>query len=138
MKKTKLGITVGALGAITYFASFFSGYLVAIVLTGYVLLVEENAWLRRIVVKNMILLIGFSVSLAILNFIPDIFGIIGNIVSIFNGSVSFSKVNQIINVITASINIVQKVLFLGLGFKALNQGTIVIPFIDSLVSKYMS
>jgi len=29
MQKTKLGITVGALGAITFFAGFFGGYLAA-------------------------------------------------------------------------------------------------------------
>lgn len=51
MQKTKLGITVGALGAITFFAGFFGGYLAAIVLAGYALLFEENAWLKRSVVK---------------------------------------------------------------------------------------
>lgn len=137
MQKTKLGITVGVLGAITYFAGFFSGYLVAIVLTGYVLLFEENAWLKRSVVKAIVLMTFFFVLVALINLIPDVIGFIGNIASVFNGHFTIVKVNQIITVLVSGINIVEKVLFLGLGIKALNQGTIVIPFIDMKVSKYI-
>lgn len=137
MQKTRLGITVGALGAITFFTGIFSGYMVAVILAGYVLLFEENAWLRRSVVKAVVLMAFFSVLVAILNLIPDAISFIGNIASVFNGRFALAKVSQIITVLTSGINIVEKVLFLGLGIKALSQGTIVIPFIDSLVSKYM-
>ena len=65
MQKTKLGITVGALGAITFFAGFFGGYLAAIVLAGYALLFEENAWLKRSVVKAVVLMVFFSVTVSI-------------------------------------------------------------------------
>lgn len=137
MQKTRLGITVGALGAITFFAGIFSGYMVAVILAGYVLLFEENAWLRRSVVKAVVLMAFFSVLVAILNLIPDAISFIGNIANVFNGRFALTKVSQIITVLTSGINIVEKILFLGLGIKALSQGTIVIPFIDSLVSKYM-
>lgn len=137
MQKTKLGITVGAFGAITYFAGFFSGYLVAVILAGYVLLFEENAWLKRSVVKAVVLLAFFSVLSALINLIPDAIGFIENITYVFNGHFGMIKVNQIITVLVSGINIVEKVLFLGLGIKALGQGTIVIPFIDKKVSKYM-
>ena len=137
MQKTKLGITVGALGAITYFAGFFSGYLVAIILAGYVLLFEVNAWLKRSVVKAIVLMTFFSVLVAVLNLVPDVIGFIGNIVSVFNGHFAIVKVSQIIAVLVSGINIVEKVLFLGLGSKALSQGTIVLPFIDTKVSKYI-
>lgn len=136
MQKTRLGITVGALGAITYFAGIFSGYLVAIILAGYVLLFEENAWLRRTVVKAIVLMAFFSMIIATLNLIPDFLGIIGNIVAVFNGYFALVKVNQIISVFTSGISFAEKILFMGLGMKALGQGTIVIPFIDSMVSKY--
>lgn len=137
MQKTKLGITVGAIGAITYFAGFFSGYLVAIILAGYVLLFEENAWLKRSVVKAIVLLAFFSVTIAIINVIPDLIGFIGNIASVFNGHFTISKLNQIVTVLVSGLNLIEKVLFLGLGLKALEQGTIVIPFIDKKVSKYI-
>lgn len=137
MQKTKLGITVGALGAITFFAGFFGGYLAAIVLAGYALLFEENAWLKRSVVKAVVLMVFFSVTVAIINVIPDLLEFLGNIASVFNGNFSIIKVNQIVNVLVSGLNLVEKVLFLGLGVKALSQGTIVIPFIDKKVSKYI-
>lgn len=137
MQKTKLGITVGALGAITFFAGFFGGYLAAIVLAGYALLFEENAWLKRSVVKAVVLMVFFSVTVAIINVIPDLLEFVGNIASVFNGSFSIIKVNQVVNVVVSGLNLVEKVLFLGLGVKALSQGTIVIPFIDKKVSKYI-
>lgn len=137
MQKTKLGITVGAFGAITYFAGFFSGYLVAIVMAGYVLLFEENAWLKRSVVKAIVVMAFFSVLVALINFIPDVIGFIENIALVFNRHFAIVKVNQIITVLISGINIVEKVLFLGLGTRALSQGTIVIPFIDTKVSKYI-
>lgn len=137
MQKTRLGITVGALGAITYFTGFFSGYLAVIVLVGYVLLFEENAWLKRSAVKAITLMLFFSVLITILNLIPDAIGFVGNIASVFNGYFAIGKLNQIITALVSGINIVEKILFLGLGIKALSQGTIVIPFIDSNISKYM-
>lgn len=137
MQKTKLGITVGALGAITFFAGFFGGYLAAIVLAGYALLFEENAWLKRSVVKAVVLMVFFSVTVAIINVIPDLLEFVGNIASVFNGNFSIIKVNHIVNVLVSGLNLVEKVLFLGLGVKALSQGTIVIPFIDKKVSKYI-
>lgn len=137
MQKTKLGITVGALGAITFFAGFFGGYLAAIVLAGYALLFEENAWLKRSVVKAVVLMVFFSLTVAIINVIPDLLEFVGNIASVFNGNFSIIKVNQIVNVLVSGLNLAEKVLFLGLGVKALSQGTIVIPFIDKKVSKYI-
>ena len=137
MQKTKLGITGGALGAITFFAGFFGGYLAAIVLAGYALLFEENAWLKRSVVKAVVLMVFFSVTVAIINVIPDLLEFVGNIASVFNGNFSIIKVNQVVNVVVSGLNLAEKVLFLGLGVKALSQGTIVIPFIDKKVSKYI-
>lgn len=137
MQKTKLGITVGAFGAMTYFAGFFSGYLVAIILAGYVLLFEENAWLKRSVVKAVVLMVFFSVLVALINFIPDVIGFIGNVASVFNGYFEIAKVSKIITALVSGIDIVEKAMFIGLGIKALSQSTIVIPFIDTKVSKYM-
>ena len=52
MQKTRLGISVGLLGAAIYFMGLFSGYLLAVLLAGYVLLFEENSWLRKNAVKQ--------------------------------------------------------------------------------------
>ena len=43
------------LAAGIYFTGLFGGYLVAVLLTAYVLLVEDDEWLRRSSVKAVIL-----------------------------------------------------------------------------------
>ncbi len=124
MQKTKLGVTVGALGAITYFTGFFSGYTVAVLLAGYVLLFEENGWLKRSVVKSIVLLAFFSVTIGVINLIPDVIGFIDRVANVFNGNFSIAVVSRVVAVVVAALNILEKILFLGLGIKALKQETI--------------
>ena len=42
--KTKLGVSVGILGAATYFLGLFSGYTVLALVVGYILLCEQDSW----------------------------------------------------------------------------------------------
>ncbi|MCR5609678.1 MAG: hypothetical protein K6G26_11515 [Lachnospiraceae bacterium] len=137
MEKTKLGITVGALGAITCFSGLFAGYLVTIVLAGYVLLFEEDAWLKRTCVKAVATLAFFSVILELIGLVPEAFSFLYDVASVFDGVVSFGKLNQIISVLTSAIGIIKTIVFLALGFKALKKQTVIIPAVDTLVSKIM-
>lgn len=137
MQKTKLGISVGLLGAAIYFMGLFSGYLVAVVLAGYVLLCEENSWLRKSAVKAVFVMAVFSLTVAALNLVPDIFGFINNIFSMFGGNFYVPFISNLINAIVAALNFIEKLLMIGLGVKALNQGTIAVPVVDKLISKYM-
>ena len=51
MQKAKLGISVGLLGAAIYLTALSGSLLGLLVLAGYVLLVEDNQWLRLSAVK---------------------------------------------------------------------------------------
>lgn len=137
MQKTKLGIFVGLLGAAIYFTSLFSGYLVPVVLTGYVLLFEENEWLKKNAVKAVALLASFSLLTTVIYLIPNAIGFIDNIFAIFNGSFNVSFLSKIVTVVLSAIDIIEKVLFIVLGLKALNQGSISVPIVDKLINKYM-
>lgn len=103
MQKTKLGISVGLMGFITYLACYFGGYIVAILLFGYILLVENNQWLRKTAVKALILTITFSVLPAIIQLIPDAIEFIGKIVSLFGGNFHASIITGIINLLTSAM-----------------------------------
>lgn len=137
MQKTKLGISVGLLGAAVYFTGLFDGYLVAIILTGYVLLAEGNEWLRKNTVKAVALLICFSFLSTAINLLPDLLGFINNICEVFNGSFYIAIISKIVNVIWSALAIIRKVLFLVLGLKALHQGSVALPVVDKLIDKYM-
>lgn len=137
MQKTKLGISVGLLGAITYFAGLFGGYVVAILVFGYIMLVEDNPWLRKTAVKAIILLVTFSALSAVIGLVPDFISFINSIFNIFNEYLSLSLVTKILAVITGALGIVKTVVFLLLGIKALNQGTLLIPVVDDITNKNM-
>ncbi len=137
MQKTKLGISVSLLGAAIYFTSLFSGYLVPVILAGYVLLFEENDWLRKNAVKAVSLMVFFSFIVVVINLIPNAINFIDYIASIFGGNVYIAFISNLVNAITSAIDIIEKVLFIGLGLKALNQGNISFPVVDKLINKYM-
>lgn len=135
MQKTKLGVTVALLGAALYFSGLFSGYIITIVLAGYVLLMEENLWLKKAAVKTVALMMVFSIISAVLGLVPGMVNFIDDVFNIFNGSFSIRFVTNIITMLRSGLNLIETVLFLLLGLKALNQGTIPVPGVDKLVDK---
>ena len=137
MQKTRLGISVGMLGAAIYLTGLFSGYLVAILIAGYALLFEENRWLKRSVVKAVSLMVFFSFIIVLINLIPDAMNCISYVASMFGGNFHVGFISNLVSAVTSVIDVIQKVLFLALGVKALNQGTIVVPVVDKLINKYM-
>ncbi len=137
MQKTKLGISVGLMGAIAYFAGLFSGYLVAVLIFGYIMLVEDNPWLRKTAVKSIVLLVTFSALSAVIGLIPDFISFVNTIFNVFGSYFSLSVVTNILAVITSALSILKTVVFLVLGLKALNQGTLTIPVVDNMTNKNM-
>ena len=137
MQKTRLGISVGMLGAAIYLTGLFSGYLVAILIAGYALLFEENRWLKRSFVKSVSLMVFFSFITVLINLIPDAMNCISYVASMFGGNFHVGFISNLVSAVTSVIDVIQKVLFLALGVKALNQGTIVVPVVDKLINKYM-
>lgn len=137
MQKTKLGITVGLLGAGLYFMGLFSGYMVTVLLAGYVLLCEDNEWLKKAAVKAISVMVLFSFVSAIVNLIPNAMSFIDSIVSIFGGNFYIAFISNLVNAVVTALNVIEKLLLLGLGVKALNQRTVAVPVVDGLINKYM-
>lgn len=137
MQKTKLGISVGLLCAAVYFTGLFSGYIIPVILAGYVLLFEDNEWLKRNAVKAVALMSFFSLLAVLFNLVPDAISFMGNIAAAFGGNFGINLLTRLVAAIVDIIDIVEKVLFIGLGFKALDQGSISVPVVDTLINKYM-
>lgn len=135
--KTKLGISVGLLGAIIYFAALFGGYTPVIILAGYVLLFEENEWLKKSAVKAVTLMVFIAFLMTLIGLIPDLLSWVNSLVLVFNGNFNYGIVISVINVITKAIDIIETCFFLILGSKALNQGTVTVPFVDNIINKYL-
>lgn len=137
MQKTKLGISVGLLGAALYFLGLFSGYMVTVLLAGYVLMFEENTWLRKAAVKAVAVMVLFSLASAVVNLIPNAMSLIDSLVSVFGGSFYIAFISNLVSAVVTALNLLQKLVMLGLGLTALSQGTIAVPVVDKLLEKYM-
>lgn len=137
MEKTKLGISVSLFGALIFTAAFFGGYLPSIIVLGYVLLFESNEWLKKSAVKAVATLAVFSFVTAVIGLVPDAINWIAGVINTFGASLRFEFINDVFSDIKGIISILKDLVFLGLIFKALNQGTIKLPVVDDLVNKYM-
>ena len=73
----------------------------------------------------------------LINLIPNEISSINYIASMFGSSFYAVFITNLVSAVTSIIDIIEKLLFIGLGVKALNQGTITAPVVDKLVSKYM-
>ena len=135
MQKTKLGITIGMLSAVIYFTALFGGYVSLLLVVGYVLLFEQNDWLKRVCYKAVALSIVFSVAVVVVNLIPQALGCLSNFLTIFNGHISYSVVTSIVNMVIGVINILETVLFLFLGIKAFTLQDIKVKKIDKFIEK---
>lgn len=137
MEKTKLGISVGIAAAAIYFIAYFGGYIPAVLMAGYVLIAEENQWLKRSAVKAVATLACFSALFAVIGLLPDALSWIGSLAALFNGSFSYGVISKLLSVITGALGIAKTVIFLMLGVKALTLSNVKVPFVDDFLNKYM-
>lgn len=137
MEKTRLGISVGLLGAIAYVLTGFSGYVPALLIAGYVLLFEENEWLKRSCVKAVVLAVCFTLIVGAIGLIPDLLSWVSSTVTLFDGSFNYSQVNTVISLFTRALNIIEDCLFILLAVKALKQGNLSVPVVDEMIDKHI-
>ena len=135
MQKTKLGLTVGLVGAGLYFLGLFS-FIPAFLLAAYVLLMEDNEWLKKTAVKMVSLLIGFFLIGLCIDCIDELFAIINVFISWGDGD-RISVPLYLTNLLDYILWFVKMIVMVVLGFKALKQGSVKVGRIDKLVDKNM-
>ena len=137
--KSKLGISVGLFGAGIYLGNLVGGILVSILLLGYVLLFEENEWLKVSVIKATVLSMFFTFVTMVVELVPRTIGTIDNLMRIFDGDFTMQFLSRLTLFLNYGIGLLEMVVFLLLAVKALNQRTMNIPVVDGMIKKhYMS
>ena len=128
--KTKLGISAGMMGAILYFTALFGGYVPLFIAAGYVLIKEENTFVRKASFKSTILLLFFSAVSTLLSSFNEILSIIGNLFD------TFIKVPlNFDDIFNSIISLIKTVVFVIFGIMAFKQEDIRIPPIDDAIDK---
>ena len=135
--KTKLGISIGAMGALLYFASLFGGYIPLLLVAGYVLVAEGDDWLRRMAVKAVTFTVAISILSFVVSLVPYLFNIINDVLAIFNEYFYPEIISDIVSLLHTIISVAESVILALLGIKAFSKTTVYIPVVDSLVNKIM-
>ena len=138
MEKTKLGISVGMLGAVVYFSAALFGYLALLVVGGYILFVEKKEWLKKCVIKAVVLMLLYSLITTVIGLIPQLISLSGGEETLFGSYYLYlAGAYQIVSVVLVVLNFVRIGFFIALGIKALSEKTINIPLIDNFINAYM-
>ena len=135
MQKTKLGISVGLFGAALYFTGIINT-VALIILAGYVLLMEDNEWLRKAAIKAVVIVLAFAVLNGCLGLIDDALGLVNSIISGVGIIFTISIPLNLENIIRYVFEFVQNALLILLGITALSQGSIKVEIIDKLIAKH--
>ncbi len=141
--KSKLGIHIGFLACICFLVAQFGGLIPLILLAGYILLCEENYFLRMSALKAVLIVLTASVLSALCTLIPDVlFNLFDKISrsfgaeTYFNNLKAVSKIDQIFSFMAWLVSICKLLLLLALAFLAVKIKTLPVPFVDKLYDKY--
>ena len=134
MEKTKLGISVALLSALT----FLSGYLgitVLVLLAGYILIREENVYLKKTAVGTVVLYLAFAALSICVGLLSNFFSLI-NFGGWMYGSIVYTITNGLTSTLSTLVAIAEKVVFGLLALFALMGKEVKIPVIDKFVGKH--
>lgn len=139
MEKTKLGISVGLLGALVFVSGYTSLTVLALV-GGYVLLKEENSTLKKYVVYAAALLIAFLAASMCISAIETVFDFLNFnswMTSVDGLSTVYRVIMALFETLTDILYIAEILVFGFLALMALVGKEIKIAFLDKLVEKHM-
>ena len=133
--KTKLGISAGLFGAGVYLAGYYGGVLTSLLILVYVLLFEEDEWLKGVALKNAIVVFGFLALSTVISFVPGLISIVNRFFNIFGGSFSLAFVQNLISFIQEVVYYLKPVVFLVLAISAYGGNGLALGPVDGMVKK---
>lgn len=135
--KTKLGISVSLMGALLYFGGLFGGYVVLALMVGYVLLKEEDLWLKRAALKSVLVCVSYSILYYVISLVPNLYSIFSSFLSIFDATMPGYFFVSLSNVLQTLLYIARTVILLLLGIMSLLHKNDAKDPLDPLVEKFL-
>lgn len=135
MQKTKLGVSVGLVGAALYFLGCIN-IIPAFLLAAYVLLYEDSDWLKKTAIKMLIVVVVFNLLFVGVGLIQDVFGILNYILSGFT-TATVSVPLDLDKVLRYVIGFVQDFVLIVMGLKALKMKNASSEFVEKIINEHM-
>ncbi len=137
MLKTKLGISIALVGAAMYFLGAVC-FIPAALLAGYVLIAEQNEWVRKQAAKMIGIVVFFGILSIFVSWFDDIASILNMIVHWFEKDAKkLSIPADLTDFCQYVITFVKEILLIVMGFMALKMKGIGFGVIDKLLDKFM-
>jgi len=136
MVKTKLGVSVGLLAAAAYFVGLIAMtplFLVA----GYIIIMEEDMWLRKAAVRAVIIVVAFAVLSTFLGLLDNSTSLINLITQLFRQTANIRDVDRVIQILQTILTICERMILLIMGFAALRQRKVNLAPVDNLMNHHM-
>ena len=131
--KTKLGLSVGVTAMGIYLLGLFGGYVALLLVVGYVLLAEKDAWLRKAAVKALVLAMLFTLASYAIHLLPDVLGVLNSFLNTFEVSFRYYWLTSLVNALQGALNIFETLLFVYMALKAQNRVDVPVSFVDNLL-----
>ena len=132
MEKTKIGLPVNVCAAMAYLLFLVSGYTVGLLFLGYVVLCENDAWLRKTSVKALLVALSFSALSLVIGLLPDVVGLISSLLRIFTVYFYPEVVDSIFSFFGNIVSLLRTVVFVLLAVMAFQKKTVEIKALDKL------
>lgn len=134
MQKTKLGLSVGLLAAITYLLPIVNSTIFFIVVA-YVLVREENIWLKKTVVKATAIFFIIHILYGILNFGSS--GMSTTMLQLVPDLLFNNRLFGMFGIFTGLLSLIKYAIYIAFAILSLKQGTIKIGFLDNFINRHM-
>lgn len=134
MEKSKLGISIGLLGALMFMSGYF-GITAVLLVAGYILLREESKTLKKYAVGTIAVYLAFALLGMCMSLISNIFNM-ANFGGWMYDTSMYTIVNGFISTVNHIISIAKLVIYGLLAMLALFTKEVKIPLVDKFVEKH--
>jgi hypothetical protein len=136
MQKSNIGVSVGLFAAALYFIGLIA-VTPLVLAVGYVFVAEQDLWLKKAAMRALGIVIFFAILSTLLGLFNNSSSLVTEFVLLFKQSVNMADVNRVIRICQIVLTIIERLVLLTLGFKALRQSTIGLGPVDKVINGNM-
>lgn len=133
MEKTKLGLSIPVVGALTHLLFLFGGYTPGLLLVGYILICESDAGLKKTAVTATLAALLFSAANMLIGLLPGVGEVFGNLVAIFDEYLDLDILHYFAAFLSSIVSLLKTFAFVALAALTLLGKPLKLSFLDDLM-----
>lgn len=131
---TKLGIKTNIMAMLVCIVGFVSGYVGALLIAGYILLMEGDRMLRKTAIKALTIMCISSLLVGVIELIPGTVSWIASVLELFDGGMNVGILLSICDVLSGAVRLAEAFILLIMAFKAYNGSEFSVKQLDNIVA----